>query len=153
MAEVGRRPAPVQPPPALDDPAWFGAVMGSAATATMASWHPGQLGRLTDFADATATILLTSSIIAFITQFIRDFLIRGLGRNLAEKLRSPRKGPAYATIPGVINVLAFRVFRVWPGTTGTSIWLTRTGHDGLAGGRQPLVDAVASRSTASLDAR
>lgn len=111
---TGGRPAPVQPPPALVDPAWFGAVMGSAATATVASLHPG---RLTGFADASATILVAASIVAFVALFVRDFLIRSLGRNLAERLRSPRKGPAYATIPGAINVLAVGALRVWPGMT------------------------------------
>jgi len=119
MAQDGLPPAPVQPPPALDDPAWFGAVMGSAATAAVASLHPGQIGVLTGFADVTATILLATSMAAFTVLFVRDFLIRGLGHNLTGKLLSPRTGPAYATIPGAINVLAVAVSRVWPATTGT----------------------------------
>ena len=119
MAQDGPPSVPVQPAPALDDPAWFGAVMGSAATATVASLHPGQIGVLTGFADATATILLIASITAFVVLVVRDFLIRGLGRNLAGKLRSPRTGPAYATIPGAINVLAVAVIRVWPATIGS----------------------------------
>lgn len=127
MAQDGRPSVPVQPP-VLDDPAWFGAVMGSAATATAASLHPGQIGILTRFSDATATILLTASITAFAALFVRDFLIRGLGHNLTGKLRSPRTGPAYATIPGAINVLAVAVARVWPATTGTPVgwWLLAT---------------------------
>ena len=109
----------------MDDPAWFGAVMGSAATATVAAIHPGKIAGLTGFADVTATILLAASIAAFAALFIRDFLVHGLGRNLAEKLRSPSAGPAYATIPGAINVLAVGVLRVWPATTGTAAgwWL------------------------------
>jgi len=123
MAKVGRPAVPVPPARALDDPAWFGAVMGSAATATAAALHPGQIGRLSEFADATATILLIGSITAFVGLFIRDFLIRGLGRNLAGKLRSPRTGPAYATIPGAISVLAVAVIRVWPTTiSSTAGW-------------------------------
>jgi tellurite resistance protein TehA-like permease len=56
---------------------------------------------------------------------VRDFIVRGLGRNLAAKLRSPRTGPAYATIPGAINVLAVGVIRVWPASTSTTAgwWL------------------------------
>ena len=122
MAQDGQPSVPVQPAPALDDPAWFGAVMGSAATATVASLHPGQIGMLTGFADAGATILLIGSITAFVFLFVRDFLIRGLGRNLGEKLRSPRTGPAYATIPGAINVLAIAVIRIWPATIGPAGW-------------------------------
>ena len=128
MAKDGRPARPVQPAPALDDPAWFGAVMGSAATATVASLHPGQIGVLTGFADVTATILLIGSIAAFLFLLVRDFLVRGLGGNLAEKLRSPRTGPAYATIPGSINVLAVAATRVWPASTGsvTGWWLLVT---------------------------
>jgi tellurite resistance protein TehA-like permease len=123
MAKDGRRFVPVQPASALDDPGWFGAVMGTAATATVASLHPGQIGVLTGFANLTATILLIGSIMAFVFLVVRDFLIRGLGRNLAGRLRSPRTGPAYATIPGAINVLAVAVIRVWPATLGgTAGW-------------------------------
>jgi len=128
MAQDGQPSVPVQPASALDDPAWFGAVMGSAATATVASLHPGQIGMLTGFADAGATILLIGSITAFVFLFVRDFLIRGLGRNLGGKLRSPRTGPTYATIPGAINVLAIAMIRVWPATIGTPAgwWLLVT---------------------------
>src|SRR6478672_5674937 len=123
MAQDGPPPVPVRPAPALDDPAWFGAVMGSAATATVGSLPPGQIGVLTGFADVTATVLLIASITAFVFLFVRDFLIRGLGRNLAVKLRSPRTGPAYATIPGAISVLAVAVIRVWPTTiSSTAGW-------------------------------
>ncbi|HEY7815749.1 MAG TPA: hypothetical protein VIC62_21070, partial [Nakamurella sp.] len=120
MAKDGRRSVPVQPAPALDDPAWFGAVMGSAATAAVASLHPGQIGALTGFADASAAVLLLGSMAAFAALLVRDFLIRRLGRNLAGKLRSPRTGPAYATIPGAINVLAVATIRIWPDTAGTT---------------------------------
>lgn len=109
----------------LDDPAWFGAVMGSAATAVVAALHPGRLDALTGFADATAAIMLIASIVSFVILFVRDFLVRGLGRGLAAQLRSPRTGPAYATIPGAVNVLAIGALRVWPGTAGstTGWWL------------------------------
>ena len=96
----------------LDDPAWFGAVMGSAATATVAALRPGDIGALSGFAGATATILLISSFMVFSALFVRDFIIKGLGRTLSAKLRSPRTGPAYTTIPGAINVLAVGVIRV-----------------------------------------
>jgi tellurite resistance protein TehA-like permease len=128
MAKDGRPFMPAHPAPALDDPAWFSGVMGSAATAIVASLHPGQIGVLTGFANATSTILLIGSVIAFVFLVVRDFLIRGLGRNLAGKLRSPSTGPAYATIPGAINVLAVAVIRVWPATLSSSAgwWLVVT---------------------------
>ncbi len=49
-------------------------------------------------------------------------------RGLAAKLQSPRTGPAYATIPGAVNVLAIGVLRVWPGTVGNTVgwWLLLT---------------------------
>jgi len=99
--------------------------MGSAATATVAALHPGEIGSLSGFADATAAILLIASITVFGALLVRDFIVRGLGRNLAAKLRSPRTGPAYATIPGAINVLAVGVIRVWPASTSTTAgwWL------------------------------
>jgi tellurite resistance protein TehA-like permease len=51
-----------------------------------------------------------------------------MGRNLAGKLRSPRTGPAYATVPGALNVLAVGILRVWPATTDTPAgwWLLIT---------------------------
>lgn len=87
MAPHGQPPGPVRPPRSLDDPAWFGAVMGSAATATVASLHPGRIDPLTRFADVTAAILLVASILAFAGLFVRDFLVRRLGADLADKLR------------------------------------------------------------------
>ena len=65
MAQDGRPPELALPPPVLDDPAWFGAIMGSAATATVAALHPGEIGSLSGFADATAAILLIASITVF----------------------------------------------------------------------------------------
>lgn len=66
MGQDGQPPVPIQPR-VLDDPAWFGAVMGSAATATVAALHPGQIAGLDVFADTTATVLLMASIAAFLS--------------------------------------------------------------------------------------
>lgn len=132
MAPHGQPPGPVRPPRSLDDPAWFGAVMGSAATATVASLHPGRIGPLSRFADVTAAILLVASILAFAGLFVRDFLVRRLGADLAGKLRSPRTGPAYATIPGAINVLAVAVLHVWPASANSAVgWWLLIGLAGL----------------------
>jgi len=118
MAQTG---APDRPLSVLDDPAWFGAVMGSGGTAIVASMHPGRIGFLTAVGDATAVLLLAASGAAFIALCIRDFLLKRLGRGLADRLRSPLTGPAYATIPGAINVLAVGVITVWPATISTPV--------------------------------
>ena len=118
MAQTG---APDRPLSVLDDPAWFGAVMGSGGTAIVASMHPGRIGFLTAIGDVTAVLLLVASGAAFIALCIRDFLVKRLGRGLADRLRSPMTGPAYATIPGAINVLAVGVLTVWPATISTPV--------------------------------
>ncbi len=104
----------------LDDPAWFGAVMGTGATATVASLHPGRIPALATFADVTAQVLLLGSIVAFVGLFGR-FIVRGLGRRVSSGLRSPRTGAAYATIPGAVNVLAIASVNVWTGSMGSSV--------------------------------
>ena len=118
MAQTG---APGRPLSVLDDPAWFGAVMGSGGTAIVASMNPGRIGFLTAIGDVTAVLLLVASGAAFIALCIRDFLVKRLGRGLADRLRSPMTGPAYATIPGAINVLAVGVITVWPATISTPV--------------------------------
>ena len=99
MAKDGRPAVPVQPARGPGDPAWFGAVMGSAATAHRCSAAPRADRQAHGFADATATILLIGSIAAFVGLFVRDFLFRGLGRNLAGK-RAPR-APGRPTRPSL----------------------------------------------------
>ena len=115
----------------LDDPAWFGAVMGSAATAAVAAQHPGHIDALSGFANVTAVLLLVASVLLFLMLFVRDFVVRGWWRNLSRQLRSPRTGPAYATIPGAINVLAVAAIAVWPqipaSTPGWSVLLVMAG--------------------------
>ena len=118
MAQTG---VPDRPLSVLDDPAWFGAVMGSGGTAIVASMHPGRIGFLTAIGDVTAVLLLVASGAAFIALCIRDFLVKRLGRGLADRLRSPMTGPAYATIPGAINVLAVGAITVWPATISTPV--------------------------------
>lgn len=123
---------PGRAPSVLDDPAWFGAVMGSAATATVAAVHPGRIGFLSTFGDVTAVLLLVASTAAFVALCIRDFLVKRLGRGLAERLRSPLTGPAHATIPGAINVLAVGVINVWPVTTASTVgWSVTVALAGL----------------------
>ena len=105
----------------LDDPAWFGAVMGSGATAIVVSMNPGQVDALSGFAHVTAILLVIGSGTLFCWLLVRDFAFRRLGRGVMDRLRSPRSGPAYATIPGALNVLAIAVIRVWPGAGATAI--------------------------------
>ena len=64
MGQDGQTPVPIQPR-VLDDPAGFGAVMGSAATASVAALHPGQIAGLDGFAGTTAIVLLMAYIAAF----------------------------------------------------------------------------------------
>ncbi len=113
-------PGAARSPLDLDDPAWFGAVMGTGATATVASLHPGRIAALATFADVTAQILLLGSMAAFVVLFAR-FVVRGLGRHVPSGLRSPRTGAAYATIPGAVNVLAIASVNVWTGSMGSSV--------------------------------
>lgn len=108
MCPGDRGPAP------LDDPAWFGAVMGTAATGTVAALHPGRVDALNGFADVAAVLLIGGSALAFIFLLVRDFAFRGLGRGLGRRARTPETGPALATIPGAINVLAIAVIRIGP---------------------------------------
>lgn len=100
--------------------------MGSAATATVAALQPGRVGFLGGFADVTSSLILGVSILAFLALIVRNFLVRRLGRGLVGNVRSPRTGPAYATIPGAINVLAVALLRVWPATARESWWLLFT---------------------------
>ena len=118
MAQTG---VPDRPLSVLDDPAWFGAVMGSGGAAIAASMHPGRIEFLTAVGDVTAVLLLVASGAAFIGLCIRDFLVKRLGRGLGDRLRSPLTGPAYATIPGAVNVLAVGVINVWPATMSTAL--------------------------------
>ncbi len=113
-------PGAARSPVGLDDPAWFGAVMGTGATATVASLHPGRVPALSTFADLSAQILLLASMVAFVALLIR-FAVRGLIRHVSPGLRSPRTGAAYATIPGAINVLAIGTLNVWRGPMGSSL--------------------------------
>lgn len=123
MAKVGRPAVPVPPARALDDPAWFGAVMGSAATATAAALHPGQIGRLTEFARRNG-------------DDPADRQHHGLRWPVYPRLPDSRPGPqshwetpfpahraGHATIPGAISVLTVAVIRVWPTTiSSTAGW-------------------------------
>ncbi len=90
----------------LDRPGWFAAVMGTAATATVASENPGAFPALAGPSTTLAWVLFTASAAFFVFLVIRDFVWRGLGRRIWEDLHSAVDGPAYATIPGAINVLA-----------------------------------------------
>lgn len=90
----------------LDRPGWFAAVMGTAATATVASENPGGLPALEAWSTAIGWVLFAVSAVFCVFLVVRDFLWRRLGSRIWDDLHSPIDGPSYATIPGAINVLA-----------------------------------------------
>jgi tellurite resistance protein TehA-like permease len=107
----------------LDDPAWFGASMGTAAVASVAALNPGRAEAVRAVSHTLGVLLLGASALVFVFLFIRDFGIRGLGRTLVAQLRSPVTGASYATIPGSINVMALASIHLWPQlATSTAGW-------------------------------
>ena len=114
-----------EPPPSsagrvLDDPAWFGAVMGTGAVSAVAALNPGGAPILEGPSQLLGVVLLGASVLAFLTLFVRDFVLRGMGRTLTAQLRSPLTGAAYAAIPGAINVIAVAATQLWPAMTSTA---------------------------------
>jgi tellurite resistance protein TehA-like permease len=111
------RPAPAHD---LDDPAWFGAAMGTAALATVAALNPGRLAALMGPSHAVGVALLIASATAFVALAVRDFAVRRLARTVVAQLRSPVTGAAYATIPGALNVMAVAAVQLWPSLTAST---------------------------------
>ncbi|MFN8125349.1 MAG: hypothetical protein U0R64_02375 [Candidatus Nanopelagicales bacterium] len=62
------------------------------------------------------------SAVFFTFLVVRDFAFHGLGRRVLADLRSPTDGPAYATIPGAINVLAIALVHL-VGFTPVTMWV------------------------------
>ncbi len=109
----------------LDDTAWFGAPMGTAATAAVLAGNPGRVATLADPLRVGAVLLLAGSVVAFVGLALRDFGVRGLGRGLPARMRSPVSGAAHATIPGSLNVVAVAALVLWPAVTSTVAgWVT-----------------------------
>ncbi len=106
--------AVVATPRVLDDPAWFGAAMGTAALAVVAALNPGRIEVLARPSHALGVLLFVVSASVFLGLLVRDFALRGLGRGVRSHLRSPQTGAAYATIPGSLNVMAVAALQLWP---------------------------------------
>lgn len=101
----------------LDDPAWFGASMSTAAVGAIAAMNPGQTTLLDVPSQILGLVLLSLSAVTFTLLFVRDFGFRGMGRTLRARMRSPLTGAVVATIPGTLNVIAVASIKLWP-------WLT-----------------------------
>jgi tellurite resistance protein TehA-like permease len=101
----------------LDDPAWFGAVMGTGAVAIVATMNPGGWAGLDAWLDAVGLTLFVLALVAFVGLVVRSFVLGDMARTFRSRMRSPVTGAAYATIPGSLNVLAAATTRLWPELT------------------------------------
>lgn len=111
-------------PRLLDQPSWYAAVMGTGGTALVAAADPGRLSALSPFSMWLSRVLVATAAVLFCFLVVRTFVVRRLVRGLVASLRSPATGPAYATFPGAINVLALGLLRVtgWA-DTGAGQWV------------------------------
>jgi len=98
----------------LNDPAWFGATMGFGAMSAVAALNPGGLAALETPSRVLAIILLVCSVVGFVLLLARDIGVREIGRKTLADLRAPLSGPAYATIPGTINVIGIVLIALFP---------------------------------------
>lgn len=85
--------------------------MGTGAVSVVAWMEPGQLAALAPFSQVLSRLWLASAIAFFVFLVIRNYFVRRLGRGLLAAIRSHGNGPAYATFPGAINVLAVALLR------------------------------------------
>lgn len=116
----GQAPSTVR---TLDDPAWFGAAMGTAAVGAVAALNPGRAAALEAPSHVLGVGLLALSSLAFVVLLVRDFGVRGMGRTLRAQMRSPITGAVFATIPGSVNVIAVAAIKLWPWlTTSATGW-------------------------------
>jgi tellurite resistance protein TehA-like permease len=98
----------------LDDPAWFGAVMGTGAVATAMSMHPGRWSPAEDLLDGLAYVLFGLCVVALMVLSVRAFALGHAVRSFRVGMRSPVTGAGYATIPGAVNVIAVAMVHLWP---------------------------------------
>lgn len=98
----------------LNDPAWFGATMGFGAMAAVAALNPGGLPALAAPSRILAVVLLVCSVVGFALLLARDIGVKEIGRKTLTDLRAPLSGPAYATIPGTINIIGITLLALFP---------------------------------------
>lgn len=105
--------------------------MGTGAVAVVAAMNPGQVAALSEASHALGVTVLGLSVAVFLVLGVRDFALRGMGRTLTSRLRSPVTGAAYATIPGGLNVIGVAVVQLWPSLTSTTAgWWAMVGLAG-----------------------
>lgn len=104
----------------IDQPDWFGAVMGTGAVAAVLTMNPGALPALEPLGVALGTALYLLSAAAFVLLSIRGLFSGLFGPGLMERASSAVTGPHYATFPGAINVLAVVAVRVFPDAASTA---------------------------------
>lgn len=108
----------------LDDPAWFGAVMGTGAVGAVAASNPGSIDLLAGPGRILGLLLLSMAIVGFILLLGRDIRLKRIGKPTLVNLKAPLSGPAYATIPGAINVIAVALVLIFPDLTqSTAGWI------------------------------
>ncbi len=96
----------------LDQPSWFGAVMGTGAVALVAGSDPGEM---TAFAGVSTVLSWAFFLMAsgfFLFLLIRSVVVRRLWRGLRAQVTDPATGAGFATVPGAVNVLALGLLRV-----------------------------------------
>lgn len=114
----GSRPAPSTG--VLDDPGWFGAVMGTGAVVTVLSMGPGLSGEpVAGPLRSVAVALYALCALALATLVVRLLVGEGSLPTHRSRMRSPVTGAAYATIPGAVNVMAVAAVHLWPDLTGS----------------------------------
>lgn len=108
----------------LDDPAWFGAVMGTGAMGAVAARNPGGIDALATPGKILGLILLGMAIATFVLLMARDVGLHRIGKSTIADIKAPISGPAYATIPGGISVIAVAIIAIFPDYTDTPIgWI------------------------------
>lgn len=104
----------------LDDPAWFGAVMGTGAVGAVAANNPGNVEAFAVPGRLLGLLLLGMAIVGFFLLLGRDIRLNRIGRPTLVNLKEPLSGPAYATIPGGINVIGASLVLIFPNLTHSS---------------------------------
>ena len=108
----------------LDDPAWFGAVMGTGAVGAVAANNPGGIEAFAVPGRVLGLLLLGMAIVGFFLLIGRDIRLKRIGKPTLVNLKAPLSGPAFATIPGGINVIGASLILIFPDLTqSTPGWI------------------------------
>lgn len=85
--------------------------MGTGALSVVAYSQPGQVSAMAGPSLWLSRIWLAMALAFFLFLFVRNIVVRRLARGLLSSVRAHDSGPAYATFPGAINVLAIALMR------------------------------------------